>query len=358
MPFSKLFPQRSVHGSISPAELRAVGLNIEDVLDFSANINPLGISPVVRQAIADADVARYPDPDCLQLREALARATGVDSTSVIAGNGSTEIIHLLARAWLTDGGAAVVLTPTFGEYELACQLTGTQPITLRAREEDDFRWDIADACRHIEQVRPRLVFLCNPNNPSGTYLNREWVQRIAEAATPGTLIIDEAYVPFVEEPWDATALLEMGNVVLLRSMTKDHALAGVRLGYALGPAEVLDSLKIYQPFWSVNAVAQAAGLAAITDRRHVAQAKKIVTETRAYLHTALEKMGAHALPASANFLLVKVGDARSIRTALLKRGLCVRDCTSFGLPQYIRIAVRTLPECRKLVTGFREVYHA
>jgi histidinol-phosphate aminotransferase len=182
------------------------------------------------------------------------------------------------------------------------------------------------------------------------------VQRIAEAATPGILIIDEAYVPFVEEPWDATALLEMGNVVLLRSMTKDHALAGVRLGYALGSAKVLDSLKIYQPFWSVNTVAQAAGLAAIADRRHVAQAKKIVTEARAYLHTALEEMGAHALPASANFLLVKVGNARSIRTALLKRGICVRDCTSFGLPQYIRIAVRTVPECQKLITNLQEVY--
>jgi histidinol-phosphate aminotransferase len=103
-------------------------------------------------------------------------------------------------------------------------------------------------------------------------------------------------------------------------------------------------------------VAQAAGLAAIADREHVTQAKRVIAEAKAYLHTALTEMGIHVLPASANFLLVKVGDARSIRTALLKRGICVRDCTSFGLPHYIRVAVRTLPECQKLITGLQEIY--
>lgn len=354
-PYTRLELQRPVHGSISPAELRALGLDIKDVLDFSANINPLGVSPRVKEAVAGVEIARYPDPDCLELRHALAQSTGVGMDDIVVGNGSTELIHLLARVCLAGGGSATVLTPTFGEYEMACRLAGVQPAFIRAAEEHDFQWNVADVCRRISQLQPRLVFLCNPNNPTGVYLASEDVRQIARATAPGLLALDEAYLPFVEKPWDSRAVLELGNVVLLRSMTKDHALTGLRLGYALAPAGVIEKLKLYQPSWSVNAAAQAAGVAALADHEHVSRARKLVAEAKAYLDAALRELGLKVFPASANFLLVKVGDAGSVRSGLLRRGVCVRDCTSFGLPQYIRVAVRTLPECRRLVESLKDV---
>ncbi len=355
MRFLKPDLERPVHGSIGPGELRALGLEAEDVLDFSANVNPLGASPRVERAVAMLDVARYPDPDCLELRQALSQATGVAQECILVGNGSTELIHLLARACLVGESRAAILAPTFGEYEWACHLANVRPALICAREEEGFCWQVAHVCQEIRRLRPRLVFLCNPNNPTGLYLDREAVQQIVTAAAPGLVAIDEAYISFVEDPWDATALLAQGNVVLLRSMTKDHALAGLRLGYVLAPAGVIEALRLYQPSWSVNAAAQAAGRAALADSEHVSRARVLVAEAREYLYAALEELGLKALPASANFLLIKVGAAGEVRSVLLRRGLCVRDCTSFGLPQYIRVAVRTLPDCRRLVECLREV---
>jgi len=347
--------RKAVHGSITPGELRSLGLSADDVLDFSANINPLGVSPRVAQALAEVDVTRYPDPECLELREALSNATGVEAKNILVGNGSTELIHLLAQAYLMLGDNVAILAPTFGEYELACRITGVSPTLAEASESDDFRWNVARICDGMKRLRPRLAFLCNPNNPTGLYLDGESVRQIATATAPGILAIDEAYLPFVEGPWDSTALLEMDNVVIMRSMTKDHALTGLRLGYLLAPEEIAEAAEMYQPTWSVNSAAQVAGLAALSDVGHVLRARELVAETRAYLYTELAAMGLRAIPSAANFLLVRVGDAGTVRSALLKRGLCVRDCTSFGLPQYIRIAMRTLPECKRLVSGLKEV---
>jgi len=160
-------------------------------------------------------------------------------------------------------------------------------------------------------------------------------------------------VPFVERPWDSTPLLDAGNTVVLHSMTKDHALAGIRLGYAVAPNEIVARLKVLQPFWSVNAAAQAAGLAALEDDEHVRKGREEVAVSKAYLEKELELLGLKAVPSSANFILVDVGDAASLRSRLLRRGLVVRDCASFGLPGYIRISIRTPAECRRLTDGLK-----
>jgi len=355
MQFGRADLERPVHGGISLSELKTLGLQAEEVIDFSANINPLGVSPIVKKAVTELDVASYPDPECQELRQALAQNTGVATENIVVGNGSTELVHLVSRACLVDGGCAVVLTPTFGEYELACHLVGVAPVLMWARDVDSFCWNVADICQKLTKIKPQLVFICNPNNPTGLYLDKDAVRQIARATAPGVLVIDEAYLPFVEKPWDSTSLLKMDNVILLHSMTKDHALAGLRLGYALARTELIDRLKLCQPSWSVNIAAQVAGLAALADQEHVTRARKMVAEAKAYLYAALLELGLRALPSSANFMLIKVGKAETVRFKLLQRGLCVRDCASFGLPQYIRVAVRSLPECRRLVAGLKEV---
>lgn len=347
----------SVHGGINPSELRSMGIDPKNVLDFSANINPLGVSTHVKKAISKMEAERYPDPDCQEIKGVLAQTLGVAQDNIIIGNGSTELIHLLPRASLDKRDCAVVLAPTFGEYDLACRLAGIDPVIIWSKQRDGFSWDIDDVCQQLASIKARMVFLCNPNNPTGVYLDKESVRQIACATAPGVLVIDEAYVPFVEQPWDSKSLLELGNVVLLHSMTKDHALAGLRLGYVLAPAQIVEALKMYQPFWSVNEAAQVAGLAALADQEHVTRARKIVSDSRSYLYDALVGLGIDVLPPSANFILAKVGDAHLVRYNLLKMNICVRDCASFGLPQHIRVAVRTLPECQRLVEGLSEVWN-
>ena len=350
--------KRPVHGSITPAELRELGLDINDVIDFSSNINPLGMSAYLKDAMANVDVSRYPDPDCLEIREALAKETGVDISSIIIGNGSTELIHLIARTFLTAGNSAVILSPTYGEYDTACRLAGIEPVFVKAEEERNFQWSIPDVCKQIKAIAPRIVFLCNPNNPTGVLLKSSDVKKIAASASPSLLIIDEAYMPFADDPWDATTLLNNANIVVMRSMTKDYAVAGIRLGYIVAAPDIIERLKCYQPFWSVNAIAQALGLAAINDKGHITKARKTIAEAKAYLLKSIEEIGLYVVPTSTNFLLIKVGNAKSMRQALLRQGVCVRDCTSFGLPQYIRIAMQPLPECRRFVDRLRAVAQA
>ncbi|MFH1485506.1 MAG: histidinol-phosphate transaminase [Chloroflexota bacterium] len=337
------------------SELRPLGLRREDVTDFSANVNPLGASPRVKEALLNLDMSSYPDPQNWELREALADATGVGVEQIVPGNGSTELIYLLAHSRLKVGDTVVILAPTFGEYEAACELWGARVVPIVAEEEKEFGWDMAVACREVERLGPKLVFLCNPNNPTGVYLEERAVEALAEAVGGGLLAVDEAYISFVSGAWDATQLLTRGNVVLLRSMTKDYALTGLRLGYALCPEEIAQQICLYQPTWSVNAAAQAAGIASLSDQEHLLHGRRCVEEGRRFLEEELRSLGLRVLSSTANFMLVGVGDATSVRFRLLSKGVCVRDCSSFGLPHYVRIAVRTVGECQRLVSALRVV---
>ena len=169
------------------------------------------------------------------------------------------------------------------------------------------------------------------------------------------LVLDNAYVPLADYHWDSIPLLRHGNVAVLHSMTKDHALAGVRLGYLVASPDVIAAVRELQPAWSVNSVAQAAGLAALADEDHVATGRKVVQEAKAYLRRELCALGIPVNPSVTNFLLAQVGDAAKVRNALLQRRIAVRDCTSFGLPQYIRVAARRPEECATLVKALKEV---
>lgn len=361
---------RPTHGGVKPAELRALGLKPEDVLDFSASVSPIGPPQGVWEALNRVDLAAYPDPQCLLLREAISRhlsgaqSDKVGTSRILAGNGSTEIIHLLARAYLSPpppglANTAFLLTPTYGEYSGACALMGASITGVDGVDQRDFKWDLDLAARRISEEKPSLIFLCNPNNPTGVFLSHEEVSALAQAAgnVGGLLVLDEAYLSFVEEPWDSLALLEQSRVILVRSMTKDYGLTALRLGYSLASEEVTQRLAALQPDWSVNGLSQAAGMAALADTDYLERARCAVSESKTFLSNEFASLGFFVPPSAANFLLVKVGDAASWRDKLMLQGLVVRDCASFGLPEYIRVGIRSLPDCRRLIEAMAQLAH-
>lgn len=347
------------HGGITEAELRALGLRREEVLDVSASTNPLAPSPRVVEALralaGAAAVQQYPDEGCPALRAALAHAGGVRPESVSVANGSIDVLWLLALAYLRPGDRTLVVEPTFGEYARAARVAGAEVIAWRATAGEGFRPATDALAAAIGRHRPRLVFLCNPNNPTGVCLDQATITRLLAAVDDGLLVVDEAYAAFAEKAPDLRSLLDDGRLFLLRSLTKDYGLAGLRLGYALAAPAVIDVLDRVRPPWSVNVAAQAAGLAALADREHLARARREVAVGRAMLTEGLMALGLHVYPSVANFLLVEVGDGRAFRAALLGGGVCVRDCTSFGLPSCVRFGVRARAECARVLAAVGQV---
>ena len=343
------------HGSLSYRERMEKALTGDGILDFSASCNPLGTSPSVLEALRDVDLSHYPDDEALELRQALARALQVDLSWVAVGNGSVDLIYQLASAYLEPADRALVVGPAFGEYARACRVAGATVMEIRAAEETGFQPDTEAVRTALRAERPKLAFLCNPNNPTGRLLPASSIIEILEECEETLMVVDEAYMPFCDSNVDLRGQLTSGRLLLLRSMTKDHGLAGIRLGYAVARPDVLDPLGRIRPPWSVNALAQAAGLAALKDEAHVEAARRVIAEARAYLVGELSALGLGVVPSAANFLLVRVGDGAAFRAAMLARGICVRDCASFGLPAHVRIGMRTMPDCRRLAAVAREV---
>jgi histidinol-phosphate aminotransferase len=269
-----------------------------------------------------------------------------------------ELLWFVALAFLRPGDHVLILGPTFGEYERVAQLMGAQRHTYTAQAETHFAVREAALLETLAQLQPRLMFICNPNNPTGTHLP---IAAIAAWATrhPDTLfVVDEAYLPFVSGPSPSMIRYIGSNILVLHSMTKAHALAGVRLGYAVGAADVIAALGKVRPTWNVNAIAQAAGLVAIDDEAHLTQTLAQVSADKAALVADLQAMQFTPLPSVTHFFLCEVGQASVVRQSLLQRGIVVRDCTSFGLPDYIRIASRRPTENAQLIRILSDIYTA
>ena len=338
----------SAHGAIDFAELRRLRLSPDDVLDFSANTNPFGPSPAVRTAIAAAPPDRYPDRDSLALRAALAESLGAPPQHILVGNGASELLWLIALAFVRPGDPVLIVGPTYGEYARSAALMGGRAVARQAREEDGFTPDGREIPRQLMALRPRIAFVCNPNNPTGAVLHAETVAAWARAHEDTLFVVDEAYLPFVPNLRSAF-VFSLENVLVLRSMTKDHALAGLRLGYAVGPARLIEPLRRVRPPWSVNALAQAAGVAALRDAAHYERSLSSLAAAKESLCAGLTSMGLAPLPSAAPFFLARVGDGAAFRRALLPHGILVRDCASFGLPAYVRISPRRPEENERLL---------
>lgn len=357
-----LLPRRNIadleecrHGGLDYAELERLGMAPDDIIDFSANLNPEGAPAGIRPLVKSTGLSRYPDSRSTDLRRLIAGKTGLAEKNVMVGSGSTEVIRLAALAYLDEADRALIIEPTYGEYRTACEIAGARVIVQTLTAEDAFKPDIDASLELIRRTAPKVIFICNPNNPTGYYLNRSRFQRILSAVPDSLIVLDEAYISFVREPWSSAELISEGNLLIVRSMTKDYALAGLRLGYALAGEKIIEILHRICPPWNVNVVAQHAGIAALQQEEYLKKSRELACTGKQYLIKELEELGFRCLPSQANFFLVEAGDATGLRNRLLGKGILVRDCTSFGLPGHIRIAPGTVENNWKLITALKEL---
>jgi len=351
--FRRIAP--SVHGAIDLGALRAEGFDPGEIIDFSSNQSPLGASPAVAAAVAAAVVDAYPDPRAGPFVAALAAHEGLGPEQVVAGNGSTELIRLIAQLTLAPGQIALSLAPSFGECEVGTRLAGGHFAEVRlthAGPGAGFFCDEPALRAALVDLAPRLCWLCSPNNPTGAALPAPLIAALV-ADHPATLfVLDEAYRDLLAERQWLPELLEAGNLVVLRSMTKYWGLAGLRVGYALADATLAAPLRAAAPPWNVNACAQAAAVVSLEDADHHVRAVRELISERDRLAAALLARGWTVEPTTAGFFLIHVGDAAAVRRLLLKSGCLVRDCTSFGLPAHIRVSPRATDQNDRLLAAF------
>lgn len=328
---------------------RELGLDPETIIKLASNENPFGPSP---KAVAAAKHALehgelYPDGGCFELRQKLAGVRGLAPDQLVVGNGSNEIIELLGHAFIGPGDEVVMGAPAFVVYKLVTLLFGAKAVEVPLR---DWRHDVAAIAQAVTP-RTKLVYVCTPNNPTGGANTEAELLAFARALPPHVIaVFDEAYAEFLERAPDLRPLIAEGrNVVCLRTFSKIYGLASLRIGYGYGSAELCALLnRVRQPF-NVNAIAQAAALAALEDREF---AEKTARENRAglaQLEAGCRGLGLEFVPSVANFMLVKVGDGGKVFEALQRRGVIVRPVKSYGLPEWIRVTVGTSDQNARLL---------
>ncbi len=355
-----------VHGGNIFEVARRYGLRPEAIVDFSSNVNPLGPSPRVLRALRSHLhwVGRYPEMHALALTHDLARFHGLPEDVIMVGNGSTGLIYRLPSALASAN--ALVLHPTFSEYERAFRLGGCRVDGVMRDEAHGFRppWQ-----RLFDELHRgyAAVILCNPNNPTGDVIARaEMCELIEEAAGVGAVVIvDEAFMDFHEDASLKQEVLRCGNLIVLRSMTKCFALAGLRLGYLIASPPLVKRLREAEEPWAVSALAQIAGRESLKDRNYLRRTLELIATERQYLLEHIAQLpGLTAFPSVANFLLLKITrpgwDAPRVQAEIIRHGVLIRDCSSFpGLGRsYVRIAVRGRNENHRLLTALQQILDA
>lgn len=332
---------------------RELGLRPEQIIKLASNENPLGPSPKALAAMREA-VERahfYPDGGGYYLREAIARKMGLDRSNVILGCGSNEIIEFIGKAFLSPGDDIIAARHSFAVYKLMATLFGANTIEV---PDPHFAHDL-DAMLAAITLRTKEIFIANPNNPTGTLLSQEEIDRFM-ARVPESIVVvfDEAYYEFLPNPPDVLKYVREGrNVVVLRTFSKIQGLANLRIGYGLAKAELIDVLqKTRQPF-NANGIAQAGALAGLLDDEHQRKTRDISIEGREWLQREFAALGLEFVPSHANFILVKVGDGKRCFVELMKKGVIVRDMTSYALPEYIRVSIGTMEQNERFLEELR-----
>jgi threonine-phosphate decarboxylase len=353
-----LSAQTPPHGGDVYHLARTLGIAVHDLLDFSANINPLGYPPGIARVVQETlpEIVHYPDRRCLGLRRDLAAYHGLDPEGILAGNGSTELIYLAVRA--LKPRRALIVAPAFSEYEHALHAAQTRVEFFVTPESRNFTLE-----GPLNTGAADLVFLAHPASPSGALLPPGHLLEVAAALDRAGvyLLLDEAFVDFVEEASFKTQLARFPRLLILRSFTKFFGIPGMRLGYLLGDPALIARLAALQEPWSVNTLAQAMGRHCLTDTDYMKRTRALIAQEKEYLSAGLAALpGLKVFPSAVNYLLVKLAGpawtAATLRQALMARRLVIRDASNFrGLDaRFFRLAVRTREENRRLLQALEE----
>ena len=328
------------------------------VIKLASNENPLGPSPkaieAMRAALSNAHL--YPDGSGFYLCKAVAAKLGLAPENVILGNGSNEVIEFLGHAFLNPGDDVIIFQYAFIIYKLLATSFAARTIELPTL---NFQQDLGAT---LDAITPktRLIFIPNPNNPTGALISQRAIDSFMSRVSENIVVVfDEAYFEFLDDPPDTLQYVrEERNVVVLRTFSKIHGLAGLRIGYGVATADLIKVLhKTRQPF-NVNSIAQAGALAALEDDAHLRETKRVIDEGRAYLQEQFSEMQVPFVPAVANFVMVNLGDGCAVFEKLLRRQIIVRPLKGYGLPEWVRITVGTMEENKRLVGALREVIRA
>jgi histidinol-phosphate aminotransferase len=336
---------------------RELGLREQDIVKLASNENPRGPSAKVRAAIAQAteELCRYPDGNGFALKAALCERLGVADEQLVLGNGSNDVLELVTQAFLQRGDAAVYARHAFAVYPLATQARGAIGIEVPGR---DLGSDL-DAMLRAIKPDTRVVFLANPNNPTGTWLPPSAIESFIAAVPKDTLVVlDEAYNEYLEPAQQAPSvgwIAKYPNLVVSRTFSKAHGLAALRVGYGVMHAGVADMLnRVRQPF-NVNALAQAAALAALADTEYLEASRALNRQGMRMLEDGLRALGVSYVPSHANFVLIQVGDAARIYRRLLEQGVIVRPVANYALPQHLRVTIGLPDENRRFLSTLETV---
>jgi len=334
---------------------RELGLDPNAIIKLASNENPLGPSPKAMEAMHNAleKGHLYPDGGGFSLCNAVARKLGLAPENVILGNGSNEVLEFLGHAFLNPGDDVVTSHYAFVVYKLIATSFGARTIEVAS---PDYHQD-PDGMLAAITPKTRLIFVPNPNNPTGTLVSQRAIDHFMSHVPENVIVVfDEAYFEFLDRPPDTLRFVREGrNIVVLRTFSKIHGLAGLRIGYALGSADLVEVLhKTRQPF-NVNSIAQIGALAALEDDDHQRETKRMIDEGRAYLHKQFAKLKIPFVPGTANFVMVNVGDGHAVFEKLLRRSIIIRPLKGYNLPEWVRISIGTMEENRKLIAALRKV---
>jgi histidinol-phosphate/aromatic aminotransferase/cobyric acid decarboxylase-like protein len=347
-----------VHGGPVAEELRALGVAAGEILDFSVNLNPYGPAPAMLEAIRGARVDEYPDPTARPARQALAAANGLTAERIVLGNGGAELLWTLARVLVAPGRTAVTVEPTFSEFGAAVTAGHGAVVAWRAGPERGFAVDLPAVAATARGCAAAALYLCAPNNPTGRMVGADEIAALARRLPEVTLIIDQSFLSLDEHHAQAAAALPE-NVVRVRSLTKEHAIPGVRVGYLVAAPAIAAAVEMARPAWTTGAAAQAAALASCHLTAFVAESRQRLVADRRALDAGLRELGLSPVPSSAPFCVVRTSHADEagaapLRRALLSRhGILVRDCASFGMPGYLRLGARPAADRRRLLGALR-----
>lgn len=334
-------------------------LGIDKVTKLASNENPIGPSPLAVQAIQSylTDIHRYPDADTIDLCSAIAGKLEALPEQVLVTNGADELITLLSETFLEEGDEVIVPSPTFSEYEFGANLMGASVVQVPLRE--DYRYEIADLLAAVTE-KTKLLYICSPNNPTGTYMTKQDLHALMDKLPPHVLVIfDGAYSHFVtaDDYCDGLELVRQGYpIIVTQTFSKIYGLAGIRVGYGIASASILRNIRQVKEPFNVNALAQIGAVAAIQDDAHLEATREMNKLGREQLYSSLQELGFNFTRSMSNFVLVELGpDAKAIYDQLMRKGVILRYAGAWNLPNHVRISIGTPEDHEAFISALREV---